>query len=170
MEKITQLSKNTRLIQHNSKIISPEPQPIFLRGLFRMEHHIAETGKLDIHEHPNLITNVGFNFIGDVIGAVSQPSEMNHIGVGSGTTAANVTDTDLETIIGARLSATFAGLTDTTFSLAATFGAGVSTGAWTEAGCFNAVSSGVMLNHLIFTVVNKAAGDSITATFTFTLS
>jgi hypothetical protein len=113
---------------------------------------------------------VGFNFIGDVIANPTQPTEMNHIGVGSGTTAAAAGDTDLETIIGARLSASFVGVSDTVFTLAATFGAGVSTGAWTEAGVFNAVSSGIMLDHLIFSVINKGAGDSITATFTFTLS
>jgi hypothetical protein len=168
MDKIIQLPNRTRLIKHDS-IVKPLAQPLSMKGLFTL-NHLKEDGSRDIHEYPNLITNAGFNFIGEVIGNPTQPTEITHMGVGSGTTAADVSDTDLETIIGARLSTTWAGLTDTTFSFETTFGAGVSTGAWTEAGVFTAVSGATMLNHLIFTVVNKAAGDSITATFTFTLS
>jgi hypothetical protein len=48
--------------------------------------------------------------------------------------------------------------------------AGDSTGALTEAGVFNAATGGIMLDRVVFPVVNKGADDSLTAVFTFTMS
>jgi len=140
-----------------------------ITGQLTLEHK-KEDGTTEIHEYKNLIVDTGFNFIGDVIANPTQPSIMNHIAVGSGTTAAAVGDTDLETILDVRNPATFIGVSDTVFTLASTFAGGESTGAWTEAGVFNALTLGIMLNRLIFPVVNKLGGDTITATFTFTLA
>ena len=44
------------------------------------------------------------------------------------------------------------------------------TGAITEAGIFNASSSGTMLCRTVFSVVNKGASDSMTITWTVTVS
>jgi hypothetical protein len=52
----------------------------------------------------------------------------------------------------------------------ATFPAGTGTGAVTEAGIFNASSSGTMLCRTVFPVVNKQSGDSMTITWTVTVS
>lgn len=54
----------------------------------------------------------------------------------------------------------------------ATFGAGVGTGAITEAGTFNIVTANTvdMWMSASFAVVNKAAGDSIVATWTLTVA
>ncbi len=50
------------------------------------------------------------------------------------------------------------------------FSAGEGTGALTEAGIFNASSSGTMLCRTEFNVVNKGASDSMTITWTVTVS
>jgi hypothetical protein len=52
----------------------------------------------------------------------------------------------------------------------ATFNPGVATGAITEAAVLNASTGGTMLNRSTFPVVNKAAGDTMTITWTVTLS
>ena len=44
------------------------------------------------------------------------------------------------------------------------------TGAITEAGLFNASSSGTMLCRTVFSVVNKGASDAMTITWTVTVS
>jgi len=50
------------------------------------------------------------------------------------------------------------------------FGAGEGTGSITEAGIFNASSSGTLLCRTVFSVVNKGASDSMTITWTVTVS
>ena len=47
----------------------------------------------------------------------------------------------------------------------ATFGAGVATGTLTEAGIFNAASSGTMFSRTVFAAINKTASDSVTITW-----
>jgi hypothetical protein len=50
------------------------------------------------------------------------------------------------------------------------FEAGDGTGAVTEAGLFNAATGGDMLCRTVFSVVNKAADDTMAITWTITLS
>ena len=50
------------------------------------------------------------------------------------------------------------------------FGLGVGTGAITEAGIFNAASSGTMLCRTVFSVINKGILDSMVITWTITIS
>ena len=50
------------------------------------------------------------------------------------------------------------------------FEAGEGTGAVTEAGVFNASSSGTMLCRTVFPVVNKGADDTMSVTWTITLT
>jgi hypothetical protein len=52
----------------------------------------------------------------------------------------------------------------------ASFGAGVGTGALTEAGIFNASSAGTLLCRTVFSVINKAANDTMSITWTVTLA
>lgn len=52
----------------------------------------------------------------------------------------------------------------------ATFGAGIAFGAWTEAGLFTAASAGIMLSRTVFPVITKGPLDSITVTWTLTIS
>lgn len=128
-------------------------------------------GDVETVHKDNIIVDVGFDFIADAIGkAASRPGVMGFIALGTGTTAAASGQTALVTELD-RNAATYAHTAGTkTFSFTATFPAGDATGAITEAGVFNDSSAGIMLDRVVFPVVNKGADDSLTAVFTFTMS
>jgi len=95
---------------------------------------------------------------------------MTHMGVGSGTVDPAAGDTALGTALGARIALTSTTVTANDIVYVATFGAGSGTGAVTEAGIFNALTSGTMLCRTEFAVINKGASDSMTITWTVTVS
>lgn len=144
---------------------------IFLKG--RMEAILYDRfgNIIDKREKFNLITTVGFDFIADAIGKPSgRPNVMSHIAVGTGTTAANVGDTTLQTEV-AREAATYSHTSSSDeFEFEATFNAGTATGALTEAGVLNAASSGTLLDRLVFSAVNKGASDILVQRFIFTMA
>lgn len=118
---------------------------------------------------PNLVVSVGKTWIASRMASASD-SVMSHMGVGQGTTSPVAGNTALETALGANVALTSTTPSSNTVTYVATFGAGISTGAITEAGIFNALSSGTMLCRTTFPVVNKAAGDSITISWVVTIS
>lgn len=128
-------------------------------------------GLIEVRRKNNLIVSGGKDFIADSIGkSASRPGVMSHIAVGTGTTAPGGAQTALVTEL-FRQSATYAHTTgNSTFTFETTYAAGDATGAITEAGIFNASSSGTMLNRVTFSVINKGADDTLTQRFTFTLS
>ena len=117
----------------------------------------------------NLVVSSGIQYILARAGT-SPPTAMTHMGVGTGSTAAAAGNTTLGTPQGARIALTSTTANATTIVYASTFGPGVSTGALTEAGIFSDVSAGTMLCRTVFLVVNKGAGDSMTITWTVTLT
>ncbi len=129
------------------------------------------SGDIETVHKDNIIVNVGFDFIADAIGkSASRPSVMGFIALGTGTTAAAASQSALVSELD-RNAATYAHTVGTkAFSFTAHFPAGAGTGAITEAGVFNAASGGIMLDRVVFPVVNKGADDSLTAVFTFTMS
>ena len=135
------------------------------------------TGKLSIslngelvRETKNLVVTAGKTWIAARMKDTS--TVMTHMGVGTGTTAAVIANTDLETVTGARLALADSGgiVAGAVITFAATFPAGAHTAAITEAGIFTAVTSGTMLARTVFTVVNKGAGDSMTISWDVTIS
>jgi hypothetical protein len=126
----------------------------------------------DRREIKNLVVNTGLAYIISRMVGTSK-SVMSHMGVGAGTTAAAAGDTALESQIGSRVSldsTSIAGSNNEKVVYVATFAAGVGTGAVTEAGVFNAGTSGDMLCRTVFAVVNKAADDTMEITWTITLT
>jgi hypothetical protein len=116
----------------------------------------------------NLVVNSGLEFIARrMIG--SSWGVMSHMGVGSGTAEATASDTDI-TIIGTRQEITVTNPTYNTVRYVSIFPPGSSTGTITEAGIFNASSAGNMLCKRTFSPINKASSDSMTITWTITLS
>ena len=95
---------------------------------------------------------------------------MTHMALGSGTTTEAASQTDLTTLLGAREALDSTTVTANAVAYVASFEAGDATGAVTEAGIFNASTSGTMLCRTKFNVVNKAADDTMTVTWTITLS
>jgi hypothetical protein len=100
---------------------------------------------------------------------VGTPTAMSHMAIGSGTTDPVIGDTSLETELG-RVALTSSASAGAVVTYVASFGAGTGTGAVTEAGIFNASSAGTMLCRTEFAVVNKGADDSMTITWTVTVS
>jgi len=95
---------------------------------------------------------------------------MSHMAVGSGTTAAAAGQTDLVSILGSREALDSTTVSTNTITYVSSFEAGEGTGAVTEAGVFNASSGGDMLCRTVFSVVNKGASDSMSITWTITLT
>jgi len=117
----------------------------------------------------NLVVSAGLNFICDRMEGTSE-AVMSHMAVGSGTTAAAAGNTDLESILGSREALDSTTVADNTITYVSSFEAGEGTGAITEAGIFNASTAGTMLCRTVFSVVNKAADDTLQITWTITLS
>jgi len=118
---------------------------------------------------PNLVVTSGLGFIASRMKDTTATA-MSHMGVGTGSTAAALANTALGTALGARVALTSTTVTANAIAYVATFGAGVSTCALTEAGIFNALTSGTMLCRTVFAVINKGALDTMTITWTITIS
>ena len=117
----------------------------------------------------NLIVTAGLGFIASRMAGTGD-AVMSHMGLGSGTTAAAAGQTDLVSILGSREALDSSTVVSNTVAYVSSFEAGEATGAITEAGIFNASSSGSMLCRTVFAVVNKAADDTLSVTWTITLS
>ena len=117
---------------------------------------------------PNLVVTVGKNFIASRMKDATATA-MTHMAIGSGTTAAAVGDTTLGTELG-RVALTSTTVTTNNVAYVATFPAGTGTGAVTEAGLFNASSSGTLLCRTVFSVINKGAADTLGITWTVTVN
>jgi len=117
----------------------------------------------------NLIVTTGLNFIASRMKDTSATA-MTHMGLGSGSTAASAGQTDLVSILGSREAIDSTTVSTNTIVYVSNFEAGDATGAIVEAGIFNASSGGTMLCRTVFSVVNKAADDSMSITWTITIS
>jgi len=126
----------------------------------------------DSREVKNLVVNAGLAYIASRMVGTTK-GVMSHMALGSGTTTAAAGQTDLVSILGSREaldSTTITGTNSEKVQYVSSFEAGDATGAVTEAGIFNASTAGDMLCRTVFSVVNKAADDTMTVTWTITLS
>jgi|TARA_A100001015_G_scaffold17009_1_gene19884 hypothetical protein len=121
-----------------------------------------------VQEIDNLVVTTGKEYVASRIKDTTATA-MSHMAIGTGTTAAAASDTALVSE-SARTALTSTTVSSNTVVYVDTFGAGTGTGAITEAGVFNASSSGTMLCRTVFSVVNKGADDSMTITWTITVS
>lgn len=117
---------------------------------------------------PNLVVDAGLDFIASRIKDATATA-MSHMAIGTGTTAAAAGDTTLETEA-SRVALTSTTVTNNAVAYVASYPAGTGTGALTEAGILNAASGGTMLCRTVFSVINKGAADSMTVTWTVTIS
>lgn len=116
----------------------------------------------------NLVVTSGLGFIASRMKDTTDDA-MGYMAIGTGTTAAAAGDTGLASELdrNALSSTTVAG---NQIEYVSTWLAGDGTGAVTEAGIFNDASAGTMLARTVFAVVNKDANDSLSITWTITLS
>jgi hypothetical protein len=119
---------------------------------------------------PNLVVTTGKALIANRL--VNPTQSISHMAVGSGTNSPSVSNTSLQTQIGNRIELSSSTVVDNSVTFTASFGAGVSTGAITEAGLFNHLTGTTnnMLSRTTFPVVNKASGDSITISWVITIA
>ena len=120
-----------------------------------------------VRDIDNLVVTAGKGYVADRM--KNNSSTMSHMAIGSGTTAAAAGNTALGTELG-RVSLTSTTVSSNVVTYVATFAAGTGTGAVTEAGIFTASSGGTMLCRTVFSVVNKGSADSMTITWTVTVS
>jgi hypothetical protein len=123
----------------------------------------------DSREVDNLVVNSGLAYIASRMKDTTDDA-MSHMAIGAGTTAAAGGDTALESQLSSRISLTSTTVTANAVAYVATFNPGVSTGAVTEAGIFNASTAGVMLCRTVFDVVNKGSDDTLSITWTVTIT
>lgn len=119
-------------------------------------------------EKKNLIVQVGKNFLASAV-ISNSTSPFNAMAIGTGTNAAALGDTTLQTEI-ARAAFTTSSVSTNVVSLSNTYAAGTGTGAVTEAGIFNnTTSGGTLLSHVVFSAINKGAADTLTINWTITV-
>jgi hypothetical protein len=125
----------------------------------------------DTRSIKNLVLTTGKTFIAASMlkTTTNSPVAMTHMAIGSGTTAAAVGNTAMETQL-ARVALASATSSGAVVTYTASFPAGTGTGAVTEAGTFNDASAGTMLCRTVFSVVNKGVDDALSITWTITVS
>ena len=140
----------------------------------KIEDNLKMKGRLQVslngevvRDIDNLVVTAGKAYVADRM--KNNSTVMSHMAVGSGTTAAAAGNTALGTELG-RVSLTSTTVSSNVVTYVATFAAGTGTGAVTEAGILTASSGGTMLCRTVFSVVNKGSADSMTITWTVTVS
>jgi len=146
----------------------------------KMQSGVKATGSLKItvtnkegkvveeREIDNLVVTTGKNYIASRMVGTSS-TVMSHMALGTDNTSPAAGDAALSGEVGRVALSAFTASTNIV-TAAATFPAGTATGSLTEAGILNASSSGDLLCRTTFSVVNKAAGDSVAITWTITVS
>ena len=117
---------------------------------------------------PNIVVTDGKEYIASRMKDATATA-MSHMAIGTGSTAAAAGDAALGTEAG-RVALTSTTVTSNAVAYVATFAAGTGTGAITEAGIFNASSSGTLLCRTVFSVINKGAADTLGITWTVTVN
>lgn len=128
-------------------------------------------GRIKDERHvSNLVVDTGLDYIASRMKDATATA-MSHMEVGTDNTSAGASNTALGAAVsGSRTALTSTTVTDNSVAYVATFGAGTGTGALTEAGIFNASSAGTMLCRTVYSTINKGAADSMTITWTITIS
>jgi|TARA_B110000902_G_C13982935_1_gene465646 hypothetical protein len=121
-----------------------------------------------VQKTKNLVVTAGKNWVASRMKDTTQDA-MSHMAVGTGTTQALAAQTTLVTE-NDRNALTSTTVTGNAIAYVATWAANDATAALTEAGIFDAASGGDMLCRTKFDVVNKGAADSMTITWTITVS
>lgn len=150
-----------------------------LNGRIKIDHFDKEGQLIETVETPNTLTNTGFNEVAGLICSDESASHdaFNYIAVGTGTTAADATDTALESETTSdglsRASATgtlvTVNVTDDTAQFVHSFNVTGSV-AVTESGVFNDASAGTMLCRQVFSAINVADGDTLQITWKVTVA
>lgn len=125
-----------------------------------------QSGKVkDYREIHNTVTTAGKNGIADQILASPSLNKPTHMAIGTGSPSGTALGTELD-----RNALTSKTRSNAVVTMVGDWAAGDGTGALTEAGVFDASSSGNMWLSTTFSVINKAAADTLSITWTLTVS
>lgn len=119
----------------------------------------------EIRDVYNTVTTPGKNGIADQILASPTLGKPTHMAIGTGSPSGTALGTELD-----RNALTSKTRSNAVVTMVGDWAAGDGTGAITEAGVFDASSTGNMWLSTTFSVVNKAAGDTLQITWTLTVS
>lgn len=117
---------------------------------------------------PNLVVQIGKNFIASRVIGIT-PAVMSNMAIGTSAVAPAIGDTTLGAEVG-RVALTASSTTNNVITYTATFPPATGTGAIVEAAILNAASAGTMLCRTTFSVVNKAAGDTLAISWNITIN
>jgi hypothetical protein len=121
----------------------------------------------DFREVKNTVTTAGKNGVADQILASPSLAKMGWMAIGTGSPSATLLGTE-----NARVAFTSKTRSGAVVTVVGDFAAGTGTGAITEAGTFNVVTANTvdMWMSASFSVVNKSAADSLSISWTLTIS
>jgi len=162
--------------QVSKQVNKAQDSSLNFRGWFEIDH-IRDGQVIDHRVINNTITNAGLAEVAGLINA-DQAGSLNafdYIAIGTGTTSASASDTQLEheitsgggsrrggaDVTGTRVTTSVTNDTSqwvTTFTFTASF-------AVTESGIFNQSSGGTMLARQTFSAINVTSGDSLQITW-----
>lgn len=140
---------------------------ITLTGKLHIEKFDENNNLVEAIDVPNLVVSIGKEHVAERMVSDTE-SKMSHMAIGSGLTVPATGNTTLGTELG-RVSLLSSIRSGSNVTYTATFGAGVGTGAITEAGIFNDSASGSMLCRTTFPVITKDAAQTIAISWTVTV-
>jgi len=138
------------------------------KGRLTIEQFDKDGNLIHTDKTTNVVVSDGLDYITSRMKDATATA-MSHMAVGSDNTAAAAGDSTLGTELG-RVALTSTTVSSNTITYVGDFPAGTGTGAVVEAGVLNAASSGTLLCRTVFSVVNKAAADTLKITWTLTVS
>jgi hypothetical protein len=113
----------------------------------------------------NAVTTAGRNGIADQILLSPSLNKPTHMAIGTGAPSGTALGTELD-----RNALTTKTRSNAVVTMVGDWAAGDGTGAITEAGIFDAASTGNMWCSASFSVINKGASDTLSITWTLTIS
>jgi len=135
--------------------------PLHIRAILRDEFgNIKQT--LSVY---NTVTTAGKNGIADQLLASPSLTKPTHMAIGTSTGGTTTLTTEID-----RNALTSKGRSSAVVTMVGDWAAGDGTGSITEAGVFDAASSGNMWLYSSFTAIAKAAGDTLSISWTLTIS
>ncbi len=117
----------------------------------------------DSREIKNMVVSSGKTLIAKILS--NNAALPSHFGLGTGTTPPTAEDTTLQTAAGARIAFNSSSFEDNVVTYIASIMPGTATGSYTEAGIFNALTSGTMLARTSFNTITKTSVDKMVITW-----
>lgn len=119
-------------------------------------------------EKSNKVVSAGLALLASRISGSG--NALTHVGIGSGSTAPALGDTDLQTPLARRAFDSAGSVVGSTVTFYTTIPAGTGTGTVTEAGLFNAAAAGTMFSRLVIDPVVKTAAMALVVSWAVTFT